>query len=242
MALFAGIATPPQVRQLQRTLYRKAKADRRWRAWSLYGDVCRREVLETALAAVVRKAGAAGVDGIGTEAVKAAKDTFLDTLQAELREKRYRPSPVKRVWIPKADGKQRPLGVPTVKDRIVQAALLLVLQPIFEADFDDGSFGYRPKRSAHGAFEAIRKALWQGHTEVIDADLSGYFDTIDHAGLVAPRCCAAPLCCAPSPLLANLYLNSFDHGVNDHPELGARLVRYADDFVLLCRPGDGPAL
>lgn len=276
MALFAGIATPPQVRQLQRTLYRKAKADRRWRAWSLYGDLCRRDVLETALAAVVRKGGAAGVDGVGTEAVKAAKETFLDTLQAELREKRYRPSPVKRVWIAKADGKLRPLGVPTVKDRIVQAGLLVVLQPIFEADFDDGSFGYRPKRSAHGALDAIRKALWQGQTEVIDADLSGYFDTIDHAGLlrlvarrvsdgsvlglvkrflkapiveekdgkrsIRPNDCGTPQGGVISPLLANLYLNSLDHGVNDHPELGARLVRYADDFVLLCRPGDGPAL
>ena len=276
MALFAGIATPPKVRQLQRTLYRKAKADKRWRAWSLYGDLCRRDVLETALAAVVRKAGAAGVDRLTTEAVKAAKEMFLDTLQAELREKRYRPSPVLRVWIPKADGKQRPLGIPTVKDRIVQAGLLLVLQPIFEADFDDGSFGYRPKRSAHGALDAIRKALWQGQTEVIDADLSGYFDTIDHAGLlrlvarrvsdgsvlglvkrflkapiveekdgnrsIRPNDRGTPQGGVISPLLANLYLNSLDHGVNDHPELGARLVRYADDFVLLCRPGDGPAL
>ena len=276
MALFAGIATPLKVRRLQRTLYRKAKADRCWRAWSLYGDLCRRDVLETALAAVVRKAGAAGVDGITTEAVKAAAVSFLDTLQTELREKRYRPGPVKRVWIPKTDGKQRPLGVPTVKDRIVQAALLLVLQPIFEADFDDGSFGYRPKRSAHDALDAIRKALWQGKHEVIDADLSGYFDTINHAGLLRlvarrvsdgsvlrlvklflkapiveekeghkstrPNDRGTPQGGVISPLLANLYLNSLDHGVNDHPELGARLVRYADDFVLLCRPGDGPAL
>ena len=286
MALFAGIATPLQVRQLQRTLYRKAKADRSWRAWSLYGDLCRRDVLETALAAVVRKGSSAGVDGVTTEAVKAAKETFLDTLQAELKEKRYRPSPVKRVWIAKADGKLRPLGVPTVKDRIVQAGLLVALQPIFEADFDDGSFGYRPKRSAHGALDAIRTALWQGQTEVIDADLSGYtalsappkrsFDTIDHAGLlrlvarrvsdgsvlglvkrflkapiveekdgnrsIRPNDRGTPQGGVISPLLANLYLNSLDHGVNDHPELGARLVRYADDFVLLCRPGRGPAL
>jgi RNA-directed DNA polymerase len=276
MALFAGIATPPKVRQLQRTLYRKAKADGRWRAWSLYGDLCRRDVLETALAAVVRKAGAAGVDGVTTVAVETAKETFLDTLQTELREKRFRPSPVKRVWIPKADGKQRPLGVPTVKDRIVQAGLLVVLQPLFEADFDDGSFGYRPKRSAHGALDAIRTALWQGRHEVIDADLNGYFDTIDHAGLlrlvarrvsdgsvlalvkrflkapiveekdgrrtIRPNARGTPQGGVISPLLANLYLNSLDHGVNDHPELGARLVRYADDFVLLCRPGDGPAL
>ena len=166
--------------------------------------------------------------------------------------------------------------VPTVKDRIVQAVLLLVLQPIFEADFDDGCFGYRPKRSAHGAIDAIRRALWQGHTEVIDADLSGYFDTIDHAGLlrlVARRVSDGSILClikrflrAPiveeidgkrriepnlrgtpqggplSPLTSNLYLNSLDHGVNGRPELDAKLVRYADDFVLLCRPGDGPAL
>lgn len=270
------IATPTKVQQLQRTLYRKAKENGRWRAWSLYADLCRGDVLETACKAVVRNAGSAGVDGMTTERVKANAGVMIGALQAELRTKRYRPSPVLRVWIPKADGKSRPLGIPTVKDRIVQMALLLLLQPIFEADFHEDSYGYRPGKSAHQALDAIRVAIWHGHYEVIDADLSGYFDTIDHAALmrlVARRvsdgsvlalvkaCLKAPIVeekagrrtTQPnergtpqggviSPLLANLYLNSLDHGVNDRPELGAKLVRYADDFVLLCRPGSGAKL
>jgi group II intron reverse transcriptase/maturase len=271
------IITPEEnVRKLQRTLYRKAKEDGHWRAWSLYGDLCRREVLETALRAVVRNAGAAGVDGVTTEQVKTAPSAMLDELQTQLRTRSYRPGPVLRVWIPKEAGKLRPLGIPTVKDRIVQMALLLLLQPVFEADFHEDSYGYRPGKSAHQALDAIRAALWQGKHEVIDADLSGYFDTIPHAGLlrlVARRVSDGSILAlvkaflkAPivtehkgrpslqpnergtpqggviSPLLANLYLNSLDHGVNGQPELGAKLVRYADDFVLLCRPGDGPAL
>lgn len=270
------ITTPTKVQQLQRTLYRKAKENGRWRAWSLYGDLCRRDVLATALEAVIRNAGAAGGDGITTEQVKTAPSAFLDELQAQLRNKSYRPSPVLRVWIPKGDGKQRPLGIPTVKDRVVQTALVLLLQPIFEADFDEGSFGYRPGRDAHQAMDAIRQAVWQGRYEIIDADLSDYFGSIPHAALlrlVARRvsdgsvlalvkaCLKAPIVeeksgrktihpnerGAPqggplSPLASNVYLNSLDHGVNGHPELDAKLVRYADDFVLLCRPGKGAAL
>ena len=270
------ITTPVKVQQLQRTLYRKAKENGRWRAWSLYGDLCRRDVLEAALRAVVRNAGAAGVDGVTTEQVKAAPAAILDELQTQLRTRSYRPSPVLRVWIPKDDGKQRPLGIPTVKDRIVQMALLILLQPIFEADFHEDSYGYRPGKSAHQALETIRAALWHGKHEVIDADLSGYFDTIPHAGLlrlvarrvsdgsilalvkaflkapiveeksgrktIQPNERGTPQGGVISPLLANLYLNSLDHGVNDQPELEAKLVRYADDFVLLCRPGDGAAL
>lgn len=118
------LPTPTKVESLQRTLNRKAKENPRWRAWSLYGDLCRHEVLETALKAVLANAGAAGVDGVTTEAVRAAAGAFLDGVQAELRNRSYRPSPVLRVWIPKADGKQRPLGIPTVKDRVVQAALV----------------------------------------------------------------------------------------------------------------------
>lgn len=276
MAPYEEIKTPNKVQALQRTLYRKAKSDRRWRAWSLYGDLCRRDVLGTALEAVIQNAGAPGVDGVTTEQAKAAPEAFLDALQQALREKSYRPSPVLRVWIPKGDGQQRPLGIPTVKDRVVQMALLILLQPIFEADFDEGSFGYRPGRHAHQALAAITTAVRQGRYEVIDADLSGYFDSIPHAALlrlVARRvsdgsilrlvklCLKAPIVEEKdgrsisrgndqgtpqggviSPLLANVYLDSLDHGVNDHPELDAKLVRYADDFVLLCRPGTAAAL
>lgn len=136
------LPTPDKVQTLQRTLNRKAKENPRWRAWSLYGELCRREVLGTALTSVLRKAGAAGVDGITTAAVKTNATAFLDGLQAELKSRTYRPSPVLRVWIPKPDGKRRPLGIPTVKDRVVQTALVLLLQPIFEADFNEYSCGY----------------------------------------------------------------------------------------------------
>jgi len=136
MAPAMELTTPDKVQKLQRTLYRKAKEDKRWRAWSLHGDLCRRDVLEAALKAVLGNAGAAGVDGVTTEEIKASGAAFLDGLQRQLRDKSYRPSPVLRVWIPKADGKQRPLGIPTVKDRVVQAAVRVLLEPIFEADFN----------------------------------------------------------------------------------------------------------
>jgi len=242
----------------------------------LFGDLCRRDVLETALTTVLRNGGAAGVDRVTTEAVEAKASAFLDGLQAELRDRSYRVSPVLRVWIPKADGKQRPLGIPTVKDRVVQTALVLLFQPIFEADFNENSFGYRPGRSAHQAVDAIKKALLQGKHEVIDADLSAYFDTIPHAGLlrlvagrvsdgailglikrflrapiveekdgkrtVKPNRSGVPQGGSLSPLLANLYLNGLDHGVNSQRSLGATLVRYADDMVLLCLPRRGAEL
>jgi RNA-directed DNA polymerase len=184
MIPYPEIPTPTKVQSLQRTLYRKAKENRRWRAWSLYGDLCRRDVLETALKAVLRNAGASGLDGMTTAEVKANSAAFLDDLQAELRDRSYRPGPVLRVWIPKADGKRRPLGIPTVKDRVVQTALVLLLQPIFEADFHELSFGYRPGRKAHQAIDAVKKALLQKKTAVIDADLSDYFGTIPHAELL----------------------------------------------------------
>jgi RNA-directed DNA polymerase len=270
------IITPSKLQSLQRTLYGKAKENKRWRAWSLYADLCRHDVLATALEAVLRNAGAAGVDRITTEEIKATAEIFLTDLQTQLREKSYRPSPVLRVWIPKADGKQRPLGIPTVKDRVVQSALRLLLEPIFEADFHEASYGYRPGKSAHQAIDAITRAMLQGKSEVIDADLSGYFDTINHTALlrlvarrvsdgsilrlvklflkapiveekegkrsIHPNDRGTPQGGVISPLLANLYLNSLDHGVNDDPKLEAKLVRYADDFVLLCRPGCGKAL
>jgi group II intron reverse transcriptase/maturase len=275
IAAAGWLKTPPKVRQLQRTLYRKAKENKAWRAWSLYGILARRDVLETALVAVLRNGGVAGVDGVTVEQVKGDREVFLETLQRQLGEKSYRPSPVLRGWVPKKDGKPRPLGIPTVKDRIVQMALLLLLQPIFEADFHDNSYGYRPGKSAQQALDAIREAIRQGYHEVIDADLSGYFDTINHAALlklvarrvsdgsilklvkqflqapiveraggkqrITPNKTGTPQGGVISPLLANLYLDSLDHQANE-PQTKAKMVRYADDFVLLCRPGQTPAL
>ena len=182
-----GIQTPEKVRKLQIALYRKAKADPQWRFWSLYGEICRRDILEHALQLVARNGGAPGVDGQTIGSITATPDTqraWLDTLQQELQTKTYRPSPVRRVYIPKSNGGQRPLGIPTVKDRVAQMAAYLVLMPIFEADFHPHSFGFRPKRNAHQAIDTIVEALRSGRTEVLDADLSKYFDTIPHRQLL----------------------------------------------------------
>jgi RNA-directed DNA polymerase len=179
--------TPEKVRKLQRTLYRKAKAEPKYRFWSLYGDIMRRDVLEHALRRVAANGGAPGVDGQSIQSIRSSPEQqtqWLDTLQKELRTKTYRPSPVRRVYIPKSNGDQRPLGIPTVKDRVVQMAAMLVLMPIFEADFHPRSFGFRPRRDAHQALEEIARALRAGRTEVVDADLSKYFDTIPHRGLL----------------------------------------------------------
>ena len=175
----AGIITPEKVRKLQRTLYRKAKAEPRYRFWSLYGDILRRDLLEHALERVAANKGGPGVDGQSLEGIlvnSESRKRWLDTLQEELKTKRYRPSPVLRVFIPKSDGGQRPLGIPTVKDRVVEMAATLVLMPIFEADFHPRSFGFRPRRNAHQAIEEIVRALRSGRTEVLDADLSKYLD------------------------------------------------------------------
>jgi RNA-directed DNA polymerase len=188
-----GLRTPTEpeteqgVGKLQRTLYRQAKKNPKWRAWSLYGDVCRREVLEAALEQVMENRGAPGVDGERWEPLKADRDLrerWLAELEGELRRKEYRASPVRRVYILKENGKKRPLGIPTIRDRVVQTAVVLLLEPVFEADFHENSFAYRPKRRAQQAVEVIRKALLRGRREVVDADLSGYFDTIPHAGLM----------------------------------------------------------
>ncbi len=185
--LFDRITTPPKVQKLQRTLYRKAKAEPGYRFYSLYGELLRREVLETAMSAVANNAGAAGVDGQECTVYTGSEEAWhqwRDRLLQELRTKTYRPSPVRRVRIPKGDGKTRPLGIPTVKDRVVQAAVALVLLPIWEADSHPHSYAYRPKRNAHQAMDAIKRALLSGRTEVIDADLSGYFDSIPHRELL----------------------------------------------------------
>jgi group II intron reverse transcriptase/maturase len=229
---------------------------------------------------VVRNGGAPGVDGESLSHITAAPETqarWLDALQEELKSKSYRPRPVRRVFIPKSNGGQRPLGIPTVKDRVVQMAALLVLGPIFEADFHPRSYGFRPGRNAHQALDEIVSALRSGRLEVVDADLSKYFDTIPHDQLMKlvarrtsdgrllhligqwldasvveqrdgrrhaqPNTRGVPQGGVISPLLANLYLNALDWAVNDPTVRGQPvLVRYADDFVILCAPGQGTVL
>jgi len=262
---------------LQITLYRKAKSKPEYRFWSLYGEVQRADVLAAAWRRVKANAGAAGVDGVSIEEIAAEKETeaaWLSALREELHRKTYRPAPVRRVKIPKPSGGFRALGIPTVKDRVVQMAVYLVLMPIFEADFHPRSFGFRPGRQAHQAVEAIREALRMGKTEVVDADLAQYFDTIPHrklmrqvarrvsdgmilklikAWLRAPivetdesggqtitaNTCGTPQGGVISPLLANIYLHPLDESVNDRCREKPRMIRYADDLVILCRPGEG---
>lgn len=188
MANNSSILTPEEkIRNLQRTLYRQAKGNPKWKAWSLYSDLCWRDLLKIALNQVLANRGAPGVDGVSVEPLKASaqeREIFLDQLQLALKEKRYTVDPVRRVYIPKANGKQRPLGIPTVKDRVVQTAVKLLLEPIFEADFHPNSFAYRPRKCAQQAIKAIKQTLVSGRTEVVDADLSKYFDTIPHRELL----------------------------------------------------------
>jgi group II intron reverse transcriptase/maturase len=175
-----------RVRDFQRKLYRKAKEDKGFRFYVLYDKVRLPHMLREAYRRCRAKQGAPGVDGqtfddieqtIGTEA-------FLATIRQELEEKTYRPSPVKRVYIPKANGKQRPLGIPTIKDRVMQMACKMVIEPIFEADFEEDSYGFRPKKSAADAITKIKANIEDGKTEIYDADLSAYFDTIPHHELL----------------------------------------------------------
>jgi|AntAceMinimDraft_3_1070362.scaffolds.fasta_scaffold11343_2 group II intron reverse transcriptase/maturase len=181
------LITPNRIRTLQRKLYCKAKQEADFRFYSLYDKVYREDILSHAYHLVRANKGAPGIDGVSFEFIKEGKGeiTFLRKLGQELREKRYQCQAVRRVWIPKPDGSQRPLGIPTIRDRVVQQALKLVIEPVFEADFCDCSYGFRPKRSAHDAVDAISKALLTGYCQVIDADLSKYFDTIPHAKLLA---------------------------------------------------------
>ena len=174
-----------KVRQLQRRLWVCAKQSRTRRFHALYDRIYRSDVLWEAWKRVRSNKGAAGVDEITLRSIeKRGVTQFLEGIQAELKAGRYRPSPVKRRWIPKADGKQRPLGIPTVRDRVIQMAAKLVIEPIFEADFQPCSYGFRPKRSATQALEAIREAGNRGHNFVVDADIQGYFDGIDRSTLI----------------------------------------------------------
>src|SRR6516165_7005541 len=181
-----SLATPFAIRTLQRKLYRKAKAEPAFRFYLLYDKIHREDILRHAYALARSNAGAAGVDGMSFAVIEASGlEEWLAGLREELISKTYRPDPVRRVMISKPGAGQRPLGIPTIRDRVVQTAATLVLEPIFEADFDRAAYGYRPNRSALDAVQTVHRAIRQGHTKVVDADVSKYFDTIPHSELLA---------------------------------------------------------
>ena len=180
-----SLIKPEKIRTLQRKLYVKAKAEPEFRFYQLYDKVWRADILAHAYAQARANAGAPGVDGVTFAQIEdAGLEAWLWALQEELRAKTYRSQPVRRVLIPKANGGERPLGIPTIRDRVVQTAVKLVIEPIFEADLEPNTYGYRPGRSANDAIGQVHKLLIDGYTDVVDADLSKYFDTIPHAELM----------------------------------------------------------
>ncbi len=181
------IQLPVKLTTLRQRLYRKAKLEPKFRFYALYDRIYRRDVLSSAYQIVRANQGAAGVDGVTFADIKDREggvEGFLDEIQESLKSKTYRPMAVRRVWIPKPDGRKRPLGIPSIRDRVVQTAALLIIEPIFEADFLDCSYGFRPKRSAHGALAEVHKHLKRGLKAAYDADLKGYFDSIPHEKLM----------------------------------------------------------
>src|SRR5580700_2900123 len=180
-----SLATPMKIRIFQRKLYRKAKAEPDYRFYLLYDKICREDILQHAYELSRANAGAPGVDGVNFAAIEAAGvEEWLAGLRKELTTKTYRPAPVRRVMIPKPGGGERPLGIPTIRDRVAQTAAKLVLEAIFEADLEDGAYGYRPRRSGTDAVKEVHRLVLRGYTDVVDADLSKYFDTIPHSDLL----------------------------------------------------------
>jgi RNA-directed DNA polymerase len=272
-----SLATPEKIRNLRTRLYEKAKAEPAYRFYLLYDKVYRADILDHAYRLARSNGGAPGVDGVTfTDIELKGLEEWLASLREELRTETYKPKPVRRVMIPKPGGGERPLGIPTIRDRVVQTAAKLVLEPIFEADLSDSAFGYREGRSAGEAVKRVHRTLGDGYTDVVDADLSKYFDTIPHDQLmrsVARRVSdgkmlklikawlktpveetdergnrrmtggkgsrmGTPQGGVISPLLANIYMNRFlrvflKRGKDQ--EFCARLVNYADDFVILSR-------
>lgn len=250
------------LQELRREIYTKAKTDKHWRFWGLYCHICKKEVLQESYRMVKANDGAPGIDGKEFDDIeREGLEEFLEGIRQELLQRRYKPLPNRRVEIPKGNGKRRTLGIPTIKDRVVQGALKLILEPIFEADFKDCSYGYRPKRHAHQAIGRVTKGILYGLTRVVDVDLSGYFDNIRHHKLLekvgrrvqdddilhlvklilkANGKKGVPQGGVISPLLSNIYLNEVDEMMERAREVTRRrgydnldFIRSADDMVIL---------
>lgn len=258
--------TQDKVRELQRKLYLSAKGNKKRRYHALYDKVYRIDILRQAWRQVKTNGGTGGIDKIYIEdVVKYGEEKFIQEIQIELIENNYHPKPVNRVYIPKKDGSKRPLGIPIIKDRVVQMATKIVIEPVFEADFKEYSYGFRPKRNAHQALEVIRKKCNNKGWWVLDADIKSYFDNINHEklmllvkqrisdrrilkliekwlkvgfienGIKQESIIGSPQGGVISPLLSNIYLNYLDTVWEKYYNHLGTLVRYCDDFVIICR-------
>ena len=261
------LTTPKEkVRELQRKLYQSAKRNKVRKFHALYDKLYREDILYEAWKRVRANDGSAGIDNQTIEEVEAyGVDKIIEEIQEILRENNYNPPPVRRIYIPKADGSERPLGIPTVKDRIIQSAMKLMIEPVLEADFKDCSYGFRPKRNQHQALEVIRKACNNRGNYVLDGDIKGYFNNINHeklmmlverrisdrrinklilkwlkAGIMEKgkyedSTIGSPQGGVISPLLANLYLDYLDTIWERHYRHLGKLIRFADDFIIVCK-------